>query len=630
MKLIPFGVCLLSLVNVCAQTKKINLSSTVSHVTVFTEGAQVERTATASIPAGTSILVFPNISPELEQQSIQVQGAGAFTILSVSRAKNYLRTQSPDEALRQVRAEQAAVMEKLNREANRMKVLTQEEAMLSKNQEVGGINTGVRTQDLREAMDFQRARLAEILEQQLLVRQRQSALESQRGKLEDQEAALMAPRDSSTSDLLITVSSKTPVSGALTLRYMVRKAGWYPAYTFRVAGIDKPLQLEYKASVHQQCGEDWKNVRLSLSSGNPSENGQKPELQPWQMRIFNSRSELLNWQQKPSGRIRSVTGVVTEASGQPLAGASVQVDERSSIGTITNEKGEFSLQLPDNANALKVSMIGFVPQTLTVNNAFMRISLAQSEARLDEVVVVGYGVQRKTSVTGSVSTALQGKVRGIKIQESIPLEVVSTYKPTTVSFDIQDPYSIPSDGKPYTVTIREQEVPVYYEYRAAPKLDPAAYLLAGITDWETLDLLDGEAAVYFEGTYLGKTLLDLQHASDTLFVSLGKDKQISIQRQLQKDYTRSQFIGGMQTVNRHWEIVVKNNKRSPVRIVVEDQLPISTQKEIEVSRTSYGGGRLDEETQRVVWDLSVPSRQEQKVQLQYAVKFPRGRLVNIE
>lgn len=636
MKILYTLLLLGAVYNAPAQTKKITVQSVIDNVTVYTQGAQVQRSATTSIPAGTSILVFPQISPQLEEKSIQVQGRGAFTILSVARDRNYLKSQTPNADIHQLYQQEEALREKLQRENNRLKVYDQEESMLSKNQDIRGANTGIKTQDLREAMDFQRARLSEILEQQMTIRRTIKNLTENIDRLQAQQSALMAGADSSTSDLLITVSSKEAISGRFSLSYLVKNAGWYPHYAFRVESISRPLAVEYKASVYQQCGEDWKNVKLRLSSGNPSENGQRPELQPWQMRTFNTRQEMLN-ARSPMARSKNyeARGTVTDPSGKPLAGVSVFVPERS-IGTVSNENGQFSLQLPPNSQELNVQYIGYTPQTVRFTGAPLRVTMFEESKNLEEVVVVGYGAQRKQNLTGSIST-LQGRVAGLSVAParkaaptSIPLQVSEVYKPTTVNFEIATPYSIPSDGKAYTVSIRELEIPAIYEYHTAPKMDLSAYLLAGITGWEELNLMEGEASIYYEGAYLGKTLLNLQDAADTLFVSLGKDKNIVINRKLQKDYARGQFLGSSQTITHNWEISVKNNKREPVRVLVEDQLPISTQKEIEINKAEYPGARLDETTQQVTWDLNIPSAGEKKMKLHYAIKYPKGKVVNLD
>lgn len=623
--------------NLYAQTKKQPVTTTIDKVTVFMQGAQITRSATTTIPVGTTTLVFSHISPELEEKSIQVQGKGAFTILSVSRSRNYLGVQEPLAEVMRLQQQQSLLEEKLLREKNRLKVFAQEEAMMIRNQDLRGTNTGLKTQDLREALDFQRARLTEILEQQLAIEKNVNTLNDNINRLASQQSALMAVKDSSTSDLLITVMAKENISGKLTLSYLVRNAGWYPSYELRVENISQPLELAYKANVYQQCGEEWKNVKLSLSSGNPSESGTKPELQPWQMRTFYNMQELINARSDLNRtHVNEARGRILDVDGQPIPGATVRVPNRS-IGTVTNEHGEFSLQLPQDVRTLDLQALGFDKREITPGSGYQSFTMVPSRSSLDEVVVVGYGAQRKQSLTGSVITlrGLSGTAPGVRVlpsrsKQSIPLVVTPTFHTTSITFDIATNYTILSDGKPYTVSIKEMEVPTQYEYHTAPKLDPAAYLLAGITDWETLNLMEGEASIYFEGTYLGKSLLNLQTATDTLFVSLGKDKNIVINRKLQKDYSKNQFFSGNQMVTRHYEISVKNNKQEAIRILVEDQLPISLQKEIEISKLEYPGARLDEITQQITWDLNIASKEEKKTKMQYAVKFPKDKLVNLD
>ena len=101
---------------------------------------------------------------------------------------------------------------------------------------------------------------------------------------------------------------------------------------------------------------------------------------------------------------KKISGVVKDDSGEPIVGASVMV-KGTSLGTITNVDGEFALEVPANAT-LSVSYIGYVQQDVTVkNNNRLRITMTEDAAKkLDEVVVVGYGTQKKASVTGAISS----------------------------------------------------------------------------------------------------------------------------------------------------------------------------------------------------------------------------------
>lgn len=128
---------------------------------------------------------------------------------------------------------------------------------------------------------------------------------------------------------------------------------------------------------------------------------------------------------------RQISGVVRDSGGQPIIGAAVMMVGNSSVGTTTGTDGTFSLSVPANAN-LDVNCLGYKSQVLQIGNRVkFEIILEEDSVFLDETVVIGYGVQRKSDLTGSVASinsselknrstadaasALQGKAAGVQI-----------------------------------------------------------------------------------------------------------------------------------------------------------------------------------------------------------------------
>ncbi|MGZ8538373.1 MAG: SusC/RagA family TonB-linked outer membrane protein, partial [Flavisolibacter sp.] len=131
---------------------------------------------------------------------------------------------------------------------------------------------------------------------------------------------------------------------------------------------------------------------------------------------------------------KTITGKVVDENNAGVVGASVMV-KNSTIGTITDANGDFSLSVPASAQTLVISIIGFVSQDVAITGNTLSISLTRSAgASLEEVVVVGYGTQRKSNVTGTISSvkakdlenvpngrieqALQGRVSGVTIMQN--------------------------------------------------------------------------------------------------------------------------------------------------------------------------------------------------------------------
>ena len=132
-----------------------------------------------------------------------------------------------------------------------------------------------------------------------------------------------------------------------------------------------------------------------------------------------------------SAQNRNITGRVVDESGQPVIGAAVTVVGNTSIGAATDMNGNFSLNVPAGAN-ISVESIGYVTQTFPVGTRTrFDIVLAEDNELLEETVVIGYGVQRKSDLTGSVASvkseelmdrstsdaaaALQGKAAGVQV-----------------------------------------------------------------------------------------------------------------------------------------------------------------------------------------------------------------------
>jgi len=613
-----------------AQTKK-NIDSKIEKVTVFLEGAQVQRIARASLSPGKHELIFINISPSIEKQSIQVKAEGAITVMSVIHQHNFLKEQQKQVEIKELELQKEILLEKLALQKNILNVYKQEEAMLVKNQQVGGANNGLKAIDLKEAVDFQRVRLTEVYQKQMETNQAIKKLEEGLANINKQLIELNQKLDISTSEIHVTVNAKEITNSNFVITYLVKQSGWFPTYDIRVKDIISPINLQYKANVFQSSGEDWRDIKLFLSTGNPNENGTKPTISPWYLRYIYSTSPLIlrgSNSIQADNKPGTISGIVMDEKGNPVIGASVLI-KGTRTGTVTNSAGFFSISNPGGINTLVVSSIGHEPTETTSTTGVARIILRESEKHMSEVVVTGFGQKNKDGWTELGDYSKTDKnIRRQKDESAI--NTTTTYQPTTTVYEIEDPYTVLNDGKTYMVDIDGFEVNALYEYYAAPALEPDAFLTAKIVDWQELNLLTGEANLFFEGTFLGKSILDVASAGDTLNLSLGKDNSVVVKRTLLKDFSSKKFLGSNKTDTRKYEILVRNNKLQVISIIVEDRFPISTQKEIEVQDKEYEGAKLDDDTQKITWQFSVDPKKENKVNLKYEVKYPKDKVLQLD
>jgi len=503
------------------------LNSTVRNVTVFLDKAQVTRTAQTNLIAGKTDLVLTGLAASLDPQSIQVSGKGNFIIMGSSHRQNFLSDFNRPKALQTLLDSMALCQKKVQTETAQKNVLDREEQLLTANQKISGNNLNLTVAELKSMADFFRGRLTDLSNARMRHDDQIRIWNERINRISRQIAELNELYSRNTGEIVISVQTDQSGAASLDVSYVVANAGWTPVYDLRAAGLKDPVTLNYKASIMQSTGEEWKNVRLRLSTANPSLGGLKPELSPWYLDI-----------QQPV---------------MPMAA-------------------------PKRGEAMRT-------------NEVARFDMAAAEAQsLSELVVVNPGT-------------------------------------VSVEFDIALPQTIPSSSKPVLADIQTTTVPAAFEYAVAPKLDKAAFLLARITGWDALNLLPGEASIFFEGTFVGKTLIDPQTLGDTLTVSMGRDNRIVVTREKLKDMSSRKLIGTSQREIQAWEIGIRNSKAEPIKIIVEDQFPVSQNSQIEILNTDAGGGKVEGTTGRITWTAEVAAGATRKMVFRYEIKYPKDKRI---
>ncbi len=524
-----------------AQEREVRPVSSIDGVTVFLNNAQITRTANVQLRAGTNRVVFENLPQWIDQQSLQASGKGNFTILSVAYELNHLRTQEKAPEVARLEKSLDSLRAELRRVASNTRALQAEDSMLQANRYIGGQN-GVTATQLREVSDFFRTRIADIKTRQLKVDEERLVVTEKIRKVQEQLQSYQSKPRQPSGEVTLTIAAPADLRAPVTISYIVQGAGWTPTYDVRAADTAHPLSLVCKAQVYQNTGEDWKNVKLTLSTGNPTQSGTKPTLYPW----------YLDYYQPAPMRARA------SSRNQVMAEEVVMYDMM----------------------AVKQAEIAYAPEA---------------------------------PAAGSAATYTQ-QTEGV----------------TTTEYAIGVPCDVPTGGKPQGVEYKKLDIPASYEYYAVAKLDKDAFLLARATGWEEYNLVPGEASLFFEGTYVGKSYIDPRAATDTLDLSLGRDKGIVVTRVKGADFASRQSVGSSQREVRSWNITVRNTKRQPVTLVLEDQIPVSVNKEIEVTASQISGAAWDKETGKLTWRLTLAPGESKPLTIKYEVKYPKNRQIILE
>lgn len=509
------------------------VESKITDVTVFLNKAQVTRAVKSRVNSGKSTLVLSGITSLLDQQSIQVSGKGKVVIEGISHRQNFLSEFNMPTKLRSLKDSVELLQRLIALEQSQKEILNKEEQMLVSNQKIGGTQSNLTVVELKAMADFYRTRLTDIVTTRMKQDEKIKKLNERLAKTQRQYSEQNELYSRNTSEIVVALSAEAASPVELEVKYVVANAGWQPVYDLRATDTKSPIQLNYKANVFQSTGEEWNNVKLTLSTANPNEGGLKPELYTWTLDFY-----------------------------QPIV-------------------------YRDYARSKSAAKTMAAP--------------AAAEMDREEAAPLEAAMMTSADFTSTIQTSLN------------------------TEFAISLPYTVSSANKPTLVDIRNHEMKADYIYSVAPKLDKDAFLIAKAIGWEEFSLLPGEANIFFEGTFVSTTFIDPNNIKDTLSVSLGRDKRVVVKREKLKDFSSKKAIGSNQKDSYAFEISVRNTKSEPIKIVVEDQVPVSSNSQIEVTVSDLGGAKYNKTTGKLSWELSLQPNESKKMQFKYEVKYPKDK-----
>lgn len=517
-------------------------------VTVYLSGAQVFRNVQVSLVQGINQVVFEGLENNIDAGSMQAGGNGSFVITEVQHVVKYPELEKLkntndvkyQKLIRQYNDSLTDIGYEQEDLKNRTDVLNTERTVLLSYRLYKGESRRDTLALLKDGLAFLREKLNNINTELLKLKKESRKLETTKTRITDRlqqinyELGNSAAVDVSKPNycVIVSVLSDVATTGNININYYVSDAGWTPNYDLRTTGVESPVKLTYKALVHQNTGVDWSNVKLTLSTGNPHQNFNLPELGTWYL-------------------------------DQPY--------------------------YPKSAykNSKKREELYTTAPTMAANGA-----VADQEKEKDEAQ---YAFEYTT------------------LEENV----------VQAEFDIKLPYTIPGDNKEHYVSVLSKDLDTKYLYKAVPKLDQNVYLTARIVNWEELNLLPGQAKIFYDGTYIGETALNTGGVEDTLVLSLGQDKNVTVKRTKTKDKNKEKVLDNDKIYYSTYEIVVKNGNSKNIDILVEDQLPLSRNKNIVVEKTDISGAVYDELTGKLSWKQTIKTKDSKKLGFSYTVKAPK-------
>lgn len=586
--------------------KPIFTTAKIKSATVYSNSAELLQSASVTLPTGTSEIVIKNVADYINENTIQIGAPANVTVLSVQFTRNFISEYEIDESnpmIKKVRDSIVLIEKEMGKIANEKVSYSKTIDLLDKNQNVAGENSGLNVTELIKLVDYYRTKRNELSNLVDALIEKENKLKDKLSKLNSKlELNTQKQEKTSQGKLVLQVMTDVASSVNLDINYLTNNASWSPFYDLRTDNINSPINLMYKAKVVQNTGIDWKKVKLTLSSGNPNQNNTAPTLQTWFVSLANyykkyensSNTNVLNALQ---GQVSGVN--INAADGQPGSSEKVIIRGYNSI----------------SGNSDTLYVINGIP---TNSEEIKKIS--------------PNSIKSVNIIKGNEATSIYGSrgANGVVVVTTKNMDDYTTIEEQelNVSFDIDIPYDILSNGKAHSVALKDLKLPATYKYYAVPKAEKEAFLLAEISEYSKFNLLPGEANIIFEGMYVGKTMINPNQTSDTINLSMGRDKKIAIKREKIADKSGTKFLSSYKEQTFTYDITVKNNKKEAIEMVLKDQYPISSDKEITIELLDNGKAKVNAETGILTWDVKLGAGETKKYRISYKIKYPKDKFID--
>lgn len=587
--------------------------STITSATIYESGAMITRNIDTKLIRSNGLILIDSLPQHINPKSIQAKCGNGLKIVSIKNTSTIERIHK-NAKKDSIGLLITAYTDSIDYQNTLLKSIKKEIEVIHKNDNFS-TEDGTNMNQLAKASDLYKTNLRALNLEQLAISKKRDRQIEKRNNLKGIFDNIRVESFKNIG-VEIKVEFVSNIDNTLTLSYFTPNASWYTFYDLRVSGEVNSSFLNHKAYVSQSTGEDWVDVKLTLSNRNPNKRINPPSISPYILQNIKhhaySQPTIKENERKPQPG--SICGVVRDKSGDALIGANVII-KGTNIGTVTDIDGAFCLPTVDN-QVLAVSYTGFQTQEINVSGlSYTGIILTESYM-LDEIVVTGYAGDdfRKKSKRFKAEKIEVRKSIAVKPQESLNVH----------SFEIMDPYSIPSNGEEYDVLLITNSIPFAYQYVTYPSEEPTAYLSVGIPDWRAYDLFSGNVNLFLEGQYTGVSNLNIQAKTDTLWFSLGEDIGVNVEKERVEEFNKKSFFKN-KTIELHtFDIVVTNNKNKTIKLDIMDQVPISTDDDINVKVLEISDAEYEEKSGFLTWKETFLAGERKTFRVSYEIKYGKN------
>lgn len=581
-----------------ANEKKV-FDSELKSATVFFNGAELNHRVSGSLVRGENEIYIDGLSSNIDINSLKIKTSGGVVVSAYEFSVNYLKDNKPMSRSEKLLLDSIDVyQQKADGLRTDIDVTSNLISLLQKgtDKNVAGSESGLGIDELIKTMEYYKTKSTELLLLQAENNKKKKKYEVELTRLRNQLAQEASKNNKTSGVLKVILSAPMAIGCNFDISYFTSLASWVPYYDINVVSTDKPISIMAKSKVKQTTGLDWNRVKLTLSTATPSNGKVAPLFNAWflqNMQFAQSRGRLTQ----------------NSYSYDAFADSNKELQEVVVVRPIAKKDKSAHLYVVDG-NVVDAEYVASIDPSM---------------------------IKTRQMLSGDAASALYGDsatggVEVITLKSSMDDYITLSENDINVSYDIELPYTIPGNGKEQSIDLQSKTVQAEYKYYCAPKLDTETYLLAEISNWENLNLLTGKANITYDGTYVGETLIDTRASLSKLTLTLGTDKRISVKREKLKDFSSTKFLDNNKKQEFRYRITVKNNQSKTIKLVLKDQYPISTQKNIEVellTKDTTPWTANKEDVGVISWEEDLIGGQTKVYEIAYTVKYPRELILNL-
>ena len=580
-KLTVFLIATIAITNsieVSANINTIKDDGKVTDVTLFRNQARVTRTISTQGQNGEFELIVSNLPENIVAGSLFAEGMQGAEIRAV-QFRTRAVGQSPRKEVRELqeKIDASAKQLKLNRKMNML--LQKQLAYLDKMENFVAptatteLSKGVLDAEaLERVTTFNFNKREEIAQKEIQIESEFETLNAQAELLKRQLQEITNRSSKTLREAVLFVRANDQRLTKLRLSYLVHACGWSPSYSVRTKTGDPKTSIEYNGLIRQMSGEDWTDVKLTLSTATPALSSSGPGLAPFSINL-----------------IADPTGIA-----QQMANAPNQMVQMKNM----NLQRDQQLLALQNSTNIKDNFGNSWGLNRTVNEM--------------ACVVIGRGSQADND-------------SGVQLDDE---------QDPCLSYELPQNVTLTSRNSQQMVRIVESKLPSNFYHVATPVLTSYVFREAEVNNIGDADFLAGPINVYLDERFVGRGEIPTVARGQSFVIGLGADSQLRTRRELVQRNTN--INGGNREISIDYRLVVENYKDTPVAIRVTDRLPKPLQKkDIRVTMdnpntplsTDSVYVRMEKPHGILRWDAEVPAKsigdQLFEIDYSYSMEFDR-------